>query len=334
MPTPILTRRWLLQGGVAVAGLGVLAGGGLLALRTQQPKVTRLGFLGPTVAAPQDDALPQALQELGYFGGRNLEIIYRRAEHRLERLPDLAAELVRLGVDVILSAGNNATRAAMGATSTLPIVMVFSADPVASGLVESLARPGGNVTGLTTLSSVLGSKRLGLLAETVPGLARVAILTNPGNPSQLPQLRDLERAAQSLNLHLQLLETRQATDLAGAFEAAARERAQAILAMEDGLFLASLPELLDISVRIRLPTMYANGAIVRAGGLMSYGPDFTDQYRRAAAMIDRILRGAKPADLPVELPSRFDCLVNLKAARAIGLTVPDSILAQATEILE
>lgn len=334
MQAPLLSRRRLLQTGAAVAGLGVLAGGGLLALRAQQPKVYRLGFLGPTFPDAYDEALPLALRDLGYVDGQNLEIIYRRAGGRLELLPEMANELVRLEVDAIITAGTNPARVAKAATSTIPIVMVFASYPIANGLVESLSRPGGNVTGFINLAPELISKRLELLKETAPGITRVAVLMNPANPISHPQWNEAQQTARQLGLELQLAEVTNRDGLAGTIEAARQGRAEALLVVEDGLFTSNRVELADLAAAARLPAIYANGEIVRSGGLMSYGPNFADQYRRAAIYLDRIFRGTKPADLPVETPSRFDVLVNLKAAQAIGLTIPDAVLTQATDRIE
>ena len=334
MRASLLTRRQLLQGGAAAAGVAVLAGGGLLALRTQQPKVWRLGFLGPSFYGPPDDTLPEALQELGYVEGQNLTIEYRRAGGQLERLPALADELIRLGVDALITAGTSSALAAKEATSTIPIVMVFGIDPIGAGVVQSLARPGGNVTGFVVLATELGAKRLELLKETVPGLTRVGVLTRATNPTQIRQWNEAERAARVVGIEAQLLEIREVGDFAVAIEAATRDRCEALLTAEDPLFVTWRADLIQAAARSRLPVFYSNGTIVRAGGLMSYGPDYADHYRRAAVYLDRIFQGAKPANLPVEQPSRLDFLVNLRAAREIGLTVPDSILRQATEIFE
>jgi len=334
MRVPLITRRRFLQGSVAVAGLGTLAGGGLPALRAQQPKVIRLGFLGPSFADTWDEALPEALRELGYIEGQNFTIEYRRAGGQLDRLPALADELVRLRVDAIITAGTNPARAAKAATSTIPIVMVFGSDPVGTGLVQSLARPGGNVTGFINLAPELGAKRLELLKEAIPAISRVAVLTNASAPTGPPQWKEAERAARLIGIQAQLIEVRSGDELSGAIEAAGPDGRGALLVVEDALFTIRRAELIDLATRARLPAIYANGEIVRSGGLMSYGPNFPDQYQRAAVYLDRIFKGAKPADLPVQQPSRFDFLVNLKAAQAIGLTIPDSVLTQATEVFQ
>jgi putative ABC transport system substrate-binding protein len=332
MIAPRLTRRRFLHGSIAVAGLGMLAGGSVLALRPRPPAIRRLGFLAPASPLPFYDELTRGLSELGYVEGQGFTIEYRFAEGRFERLPALAAELVHLGVDLIVTAGNPATRAAMDATSTIPIVVGITTDPVASGLIASLARPGGNVTGLAHLSAELNSKRLGLLRETIDGLSRIAILSNPANQAMVPQWRDAEQAARSAGLQLRLYEVRAPDEFPGALEAATRDHAEALLTLDDSLFTAQRSALADAAGRHRLPAMYANGEVARAGGLMSYGASFADQFRRAAVYVDKILKGAKPADLPVEQPSRFDFLINLKAAREIGLTIPPSVLTQASEI--
>lgn len=326
-----VTRRGLLQCGAALAGAGLLAGCGMLGLG--RPRMVKLGFLGPTWPDSYDDAVPQTLAERGYVEGQNLVIEYRRAEGKIERLPELAAELVRLPVDVILAPGNTAARVAKEATSTIPIVMAVSIDPVGSGLVASLARPGGNVTGLTVLAPELTSRRIELIEETLPGATRVAVMVNNSIPASLPQLREAERAAQAVGLTLQVLDVREADDIARAFEAAARGRAEALLVLDDALFSIRRAEIVELATSAQLPAIYANTVMARDGGLLAYGPDFWDQFRRAALYVEKILWGAKPADLAVELPTKFNLVVNLKAAEALGLTLPDAVLAQANEIV-
>lgn len=295
--------------------------------------VKRIGFLGPTVHQPYYDGLEEGLQQLGYVKGQHFTIEYRYAEGKLERLPELAADLVRLNVDLIVIAGNVTAVAAKNATSTIPIVMGISTDPLEGGLIESLARPGGNVTGLSVLSTPLTSKRVGLLKETVPSATRVGVLMNPSFITTQAQWRSAEQTAAAGGLQLVPFEVRQVDDFAGTIGRAAQEQVQALLVLDDAVFTAQRAVLADLTVHHRLPAMYANGEIVRSGGLMAYAPNFADQFRRSAVYVDKILNGAKPADLPVEQASQFDFLVNLAAARAIGVTIPDTVLAQATEVL-
>ena len=269
----------------------------------------------------------------GWVEGQNVVIEYRFAEGRFERLPDLAAELVRLKVDVIAAAPTPAALAAKNATGTIPIVMISIPDPVGQGLVASLARPGGNVTGSPYSAGVeIFGKLLELLKEIVPRVRRVAVLSNPANPVQAFLMRDVKVAARSLGLQLQLLEARGPTEFEGAFAAMAKERVGALLVVADPAFI--LTRLTDLVARRRLPAAYSLSAYVSAGGLISYGPNLHDLSRRAATFVDRILKGAKPADLPVEQPTKFELAVNLKTAKALGLTIPRSVMVRADEIIQ
>jgi putative ABC transport system substrate-binding protein len=277
----------------------------------------------------------QGLREHGYVEGKNIVIEYRFSEDRNDRLPDLAAELVNLKVAIIVASGSPASLAAKQATTTIPIVMgSLAANPVETGFIASLARPGGNITGMTEMAAQLSGKRLELIKATVPGLSRVAVFWNPPNPAYGPALRELEAAAPTLGLKLQRLEVRVPGDLEGAFEAAARQRVGALIAPSDPL-VSNRPRMIaDLALKYRLPTMMVNKEFVEAGGLLSYGPDLTDSYRRAAAYVDKILKGANPADLPMEQPTKFDLFVNLKTAQALGLTIPQSVLQQATQVIQ
>jgi putative tryptophan/tyrosine transport system substrate-binding protein len=304
----------------------------------QAGKVPRIGFLG--VTSPSDrpshlDAFRQRLRELGWVEGQNIVIDYRYAEGRVDRLPDLAAELVRLKVDLIVaSAGTQAATAAKNATETIPIVMIYVRDPVGTGLIASLARPGGNVTGVSGSAGLeLFAKQLELLKETVPKIRRVAILSNPDNAYHQLAIREVNVAARSLGVQLQLLEARGPNEFDGAFAAMAKERVGALLVLSDAIFGSHRTRLADLAARSRLPAAFGVRDDVEAGGLMSYGPSILDSYRQAATYVDKILKGAKPADLPVEQPMKFELVLNLKTAEALGLTIPPLILFQADEVI-
>jgi putative ABC transport system substrate-binding protein len=266
--------------------------------------------------------------------GQNIAIEYRWAEGEYGRLPTLAPELVRLNVDIIVAAPTVAIQAAQQATGMIPIVMALANDPVGSGFVASLARPGGNVTGLSLFSPELSGKRLELLKETIPKLSRVAVLWNPSNPSVPPLLRETEAAAHALRLRLQLLEVRGPTEIDRAFSAIARDRAGALLVLPDPTAVDQQKRILDLAAKSRLPAMYWSRELVEAGGLMAYGANAPDMFRRAATYVDKILKGAKPADLPVEQPTRFELAINLKTAKALGLTFPPSILVRADQVIQ
>ena len=293
-----------------------------------------MGSANPATS-PTVDAFRQALRELGYVEGQNVAFEYRDVGNDASFAPHVA-ELVRSTPDVILVAGGNPViRLARDATSTIPIVMAQAGvDPVATGLVASYARPGGNVTGLTQITAELSGKRLELLKETMPGASRVAALWNPETVDKTLEFRELSAAAQTLGLTLQSLEVRAPEDLDGAFEAAARERADALVVLQEGLTLTQRPRIAELALQGRLPTIYESPQFVEAGGLMAYGVNLPDLYRRAAVYVDRILKGASPADLPVERPVRFEVVINAKTARALGLTIPQHVLLQATEIIQ
>jgi putative ABC transport system substrate-binding protein len=330
------SRRQFLHCSLALAGLSLLVG--CERPGQQAPKVPRVGFLA--VGSREGRAFLiegflRGLREHGYVVGQNLVIDYRFSEDRNERLPALAAELVDLKVDLILASGTPASFAAKQATSTIPIVMgSLAADPVETGLVASLARPGGNITGMTEMAAQLGGRRLELLKEAVPGLSRVAVLWNPPNPASGPIVKELEAAAHALGVEVQRLEVRVPEDVEGAFQAATRQGAGALIAPGYPLVTNRSQMVADLALEYRLPTMMENKELVEAGGLLSLGPNLVDSYRRAATHVDKILQGAKPADLPMEQPVKFDLAVNLKTARALGLTMPPSVLMQATQVIQ
>jgi ABC-type uncharacterized transport system substrate-binding protein len=303
----------------------------------QQPtKIPWIGYLSgasPSTNPAGREAFRQGLRELGYVEGKNIVIEYRYAEGKLDRLPALAAELVRLKVDVIVTAGPRSTRAAKEATSTIPIVMTQDDDPVGNGLVASLARPGGNITGLATLAPEIGGKRLELLKEIVPKLSRVAVLGTSTIPGSAQQLKEVERAAGALGVKLQYLDVLDPKDIEIAFREAAKGRAGAVLTLTSSILLSQRVQLADLAAKNRLPAIYPRPEYVEDGGLMSYGVSIVDLYRRAATYVDKILKGTKPADLPIEQPTKFELVINLKAAKQIGVTIPPNVLARADKVI-
>ena len=311
-----------------------------LAAEAQPPtKVYRIGWLRPDSPPlspwPPQEAFRQRLHELGYVEGQNLVIESRYAEGSEERLPALAAELVRLKVDVIVAPGTAAILAAQHATRTIPTVMTGANDPAGQGLVASLARPGGNTTGLSNLGVELPGKRLELLKETVPQSTRIAVLGNPADPAYEPALHTVTVAAQTLGLHLHVVELRRAEELDTAFTAITQEGADALIVVSDPVLMDGLRgQVADRAATSRLPAMYDWKMYVEAGGLMAYGPSLPETHRRAATYVDKLLKGATPADLPVERPTKFDLLINLKAAKALGLTIPPVVLFQADEVIK
>ncbi len=320
---------------VAVA-LGLLAAP-LTADAQQVRKVPRIGFLyhiSPSVAPHYADPFRQGLRELGYVEGQNLAVEYRSAEGKLERLPDLAAELVRLGVEVIVVVTTQATLAAKNATGTIPIVMANAGDPVGAGLVQSLARPGGNITGLSVLAPELSGKQLQLLKEVLPKVSRVAVLGNPGTPLYAVYLPETRAAGRALGVQLHLLEVRGPDEFEGAFGAATKGRAGGLLVLADPLMTAHRTRVVALAAKHRLPAMYPFRDLVDVGGLMSYGASLSVNLRRAAVYVDKILKGAKPGDLPVEQPTRFELVINLKTAKALGLTIPQTILIRADHVIQ
>jgi putative ABC transport system substrate-binding protein len=299
--------------------------------------VHRIGLLSagsPLSDRANVEAFQQGLRALGYVEGQNLVIEYRYAEGQAEQLPELAAELVRLEVEVMVAGGAPTIRAAQHATRTIPIVMGGTADAVAQGFIASLARPGGNITGVSGLGLELHGKRLELLKETVPQSVRIAVLANPASPYHASRMHDLTAAAQTLGVHLHIVELRRAEELDSAFAAMVQARADALLVAEDALLLSRLRgRTVDLAATHRLPAMYGWRQSVEAGGLMSYGRNIPEYHRRAATYVDKILKGATPADLPVEQPTTFELVINLKTAQALGLTIPPTLLFQADEII-
>jgi putative tryptophan/tyrosine transport system substrate-binding protein len=307
-----------------------------LAARAQQPgKIRAIGLLSPASRSPSVvPALFDALAELGWIEGKNLVVERRYAENRPERLPELAAELVRLNVDVIVANGTLGPLAAKQATSTIPIVMTASGDPLGSGLVASLARPGGNVTGMSLMAPDLGGKRLELLKELLPQLARVAVLWNAANPYPAIVFKETQAAGRTLGIEVQSLEVRGPRDFDGAFEALRRQRPDALITVEDPLTFTYQKLIADFAAGQLLPTLHGFREDVVAGALMSYGANIADLFRRAAGYIDKILKGAKPADLPVQQPTKFELVINLRTAKALGLEIPPTLLARADEVIE
>ncbi len=305
----------------------------------QSGKVFRIGVLSNVPPSTPEGAhlwgaFFQGLRELGYVEGQNITIEHRSSEGKYERLPDLAAELVALKVDVIVAPATQGPLAVQKATRTIPIVMINSADAVTAGLVASLARPGGNVTGISGLSPEIAGKQLELLKQTVPKVRRVAILSNPAAPGVAPLVTKVKDAARSLGVQLQVLEARGPDDLKSAFTATTRERAGALLVFPDGVFLLHRTRIVDLTAKSRLPALYAGEGWADAGGLMSYAPNAPDLFRRAASYVDKVLKGAKPGDLPVEQPTTFELVINMKTAKTLALTIPPSVLLQADRVIE
>jgi ABC-type uncharacterized transport system substrate-binding protein len=319
----------------------VLVAVAVMAEAQQPKKVYRIGYLStgdPTSESSRSEAIRLALRELGYIDGQNIAIEYRYAEGKRDRFPDLAAELVRHKVDIIVAAGGDLlVRPIKNATKTIPIVMAGAGlDPVEAGLVESLARPGGNVTGITLLDPGLGGKRLELLKEAVPKIARVAVLYDPGNPRSVRDVKEvLPVAAHALGLTIRSWEVRDADGFERVFAAINKERPDGLYVPGGGsLILANQKRIAGLALKSRLPSVYNNREFVDAGGLMSYGADLAESYRRVAYYVDRILKGAKPADLPVEQPTKFELVINLKTAKQIGLTIPQSMLYRADRVIK
>jgi putative ABC transport system substrate-binding protein len=317
--------------------LGILSPS-LAAGAGQAPKIARIGYLipsAPAAAAQNVEAFRQGLRELGYVEGKTFVLELRYGEARAERLPELARDLVGLQADVIVAAADVSVAAIKRKTQTIPIVIPNSADPVGTGLVASLARPGGNVTGLSTISPELSAKRLELLREAVPRLSRVAFLWNPDVPGHTLQYKEVEAAARLLRLQLQGVEVRGPDDLERAFSAVRKGRAQALTnAWPNPVLFANRRQLASLAQRNRLPSMHGQKEFVDAGGLMSYGPHLPDLYRRAAVYVDKILKGTKPADLPVEQPMRFELVLNMKTAKALGITFPPTIMVRVDRVIE
>jgi len=318
--------------------LGVLLLALSLPARAQQPaKLPRIGYLDAasiSSEAARNRAFRQGLGELGYVEGKNIVIEWRSAEEKPDLLPALAAELVRLKVDVIVTSGSSVTRAAKAATHTIPIVMAQDNDPVGNGFVASLARPGRNITGLATLAPEISGKRLELLKEIVPKISRVAVLGTSSAPSNTQNLKETELAAGAFGMKLQYLDVLSPKDIETAFQAAGKERADAVLALGGFVLASQRAQIAVLAVKSRLPVISWRSDFVEAGGLMSYGVSLPDLDRRAATYVDKILKGAKPADLPVAQPTKFELVINLKAAKQIGLTIPPNVLARADRVIK
>jgi putative ABC transport system substrate-binding protein len=319
--------------------LGGVAAAWPLAAHAQQQvgKVFHIGFLETTSQALNGDnfdAFRQGLHEFEYIEGQNLVIEYRSADGHNERFPNLATELARLNVDLILTRGTPAALAAKNATRTIPIVVLGIGDPVEQGVVASLAHPGANITGLSASATELYAKRLELLTELVPRVARTAFLTNMDNPNEQFNWQRIERAARALGIRPQLLDVRKPEDFERAFNDASEQRIDALVVAQDGLLSQNRQIIVDLAAKHRLPAVYGSREFVGPGGLAAYGPSYSDLYLRAANYVDKILKGARPADLPVELPTKFQLVINLKTAKSLGLTIPPTILARADEVIE
>jgi ABC-type uncharacterized transport system substrate-binding protein len=303
----------------------------------QQPtKMPKIGFLGAGPASrPWHTSFLREFQKLGYVDGKNVTFIYRFADTNYDRLPALAEELVRLKVDVIITPGSNDTRAAKNATKTIPIVFLGAgSDPVALGLVDSLARPGGNLTGVSNIASALAGKRLELLTETIPKLSRVAVLWNPQNAGSAQVWKESQLPAKEMGLQLHSMVVNSADKLESEFKAAVNARSGALVVTAGALLATNQKRIINLAAKYRLPDISAGGEFVTNGGLMSYGPDRIEPYQRAAVMVDKILKGAKPADLPVEQPTKFELMINLKTAMALGLTIPPVVLMRAEKVIK
>jgi putative ABC transport system substrate-binding protein len=316
--------------------LGAAAATWPIVVRAQQEKLPTIGFLGsstPSAMSRWTAAFVQRLRELGWIEGRTIAIEYRWAEGRTERYAEIAAEFVRLKVDVIVTYGTPPTAAAKQATAVIPIVFAAAADPVGNGLVASLARPGGNVTGLSLQQSDIVGKKIELLHEVLSGLRRLAVMGNVGNPAAVLEIGEVRIAASRLGLDIISLDIRRAEDIAPALDAL-KGRAEALYVSTDPLVFTNVSRINTLALGARLPTIYNGKEYIESGGLMSYGPNYPDLFRRAADFVDKILRGAKPADFPVEQPTKFDLVINLTTAKALGLTIPPALLARADEVIE
>jgi putative ABC transport system substrate-binding protein len=328
----IENRKWVGLFAIIVA----LMVCGVKAQAQQPTKIPRIGFLSggfPTTNVARHEAFRQGLRELGYVEGKNILVEYRYAEVKADRDRELAAELARLKVDVIVTSGPTVTRAAKEATVTIPIVFAQDVDPVASGFVASLARPGGNITGLSTLAPELSGKQLELLKEIVPKLSRVTVIGISTEPGNAQRLKEIELAAGGLKVKLQYLDVLSSKDIETAFRAAAKGRTDGVFMLGSAVFNNHRIQIAELAVKSRLPATYTRPEYVEDGGLMTYGPNINDLFRRAATYVDKILKGAKPADLPVEQPTKFDFIINLKTAKQIGVTIPPNVLARADKVI-
>ena len=317
-------------------GAGALLAAPLAAVAQQAGKVYRVGFLWDSPAMFPDamQAFRGGLRDRGWVEGRNIVIEHRWTEGRYDRLQQLAEELVRLKVDVIIAPSSIYTGAAKRATSTIPIIFMSHADPIGSGHVSNLARPDGNITGLALMMTETNAKLLELLKEAVPGLSHVAVLWDPATPSHGPGLKAVEAASRTLGLRLKAMPVRSTTEFEGVFAAMVRERVGGVLVLSTPLFIAEARQLAELAIKHKLPTMFGPRSHVESGGLLSFGPDRADLWRRGAVYVDRILKGAKPADLPVQQPTKFELVINLKTAKALGITIPQSVLLRADEVIQ
>ena len=315
---------------------GTVVAAPMIAIAQEARKLPRIGFLGNSTAALEANLVGpfrEGLRDLGYVEGRNILIEYRWAEGDYERFPSLIAELIALKVDVIVTAGTPAAQAVKRATASIPLVMVAVGDPVGTKLVASLARPGGNATGLTSIAPELEGKRLELLKEVLPKVSRVAVLWNPSNAYQIGSEKEVQAAAKVLHLSVTSLPVRNHDQLGGAFVAIVKERADAVVVLADRIFLHNRERIADFAITNRLPGMNAYRELVEAGGLMSFGPSYAVMHRQAATYVDKILKGARPGDLPVEQPAKFELVINLKTAKALGVTIPQSLVLRADEVI-
>ena len=322
-----------------LAGAAALLAAPLVAEAQQAGKVPRIGFLSPSSLSDSRTALfveafRQGLRELGWVEGQNIAIEYRWAEERTERLPDLARSLVSLRVDLVVAATSPAIQAARQAGGTIPIVMAVTADPVATGFVVSLSRPGRNITGLSMMGGELVGKQLEILKEVVPKVSRVALLWNPATLANVAQLPHAQDAARASGVQLQSVKVADPEGIESAFATMTRERAGALIVLADAMLVANRSRIAALASKSRLPAMYMLTDHVKAGGLMAYGPDLAEMYRRSASYVDRILKGANPGDLPIEQPTKFEFVINLKTAKALGLTIPPSLLLRADQVIE
>jgi putative ABC transport system substrate-binding protein len=303
----------------------------------QATKIPRIGYLSPGASASPPssfEAFRRGLHELGYLEGKNIVIKHVFAEGRNDRLTKLATELVTLKVDVIVVVGGQAAEAAKQATNSIPIVFTLVNDPIKAGLVASHARPGGNATGLTSVSQDISGKRLELLKEAIPKVSRVAVMYDPGDPAKILEFKEAQTAAAHLQMQLQALEVRSVGEFDSAFKTATRAKIGAVLVLPTSILISNQKQIAELALKNRLPTMFAYGQLMDRGGLMSYGPDYTDLNRRAATYVDKILKGSKPGDLPVEWPMKFELFINLKTAKEIGLTIPPNVLARADKVIK
>lgn len=331
------SRRTLLRSSLGLAGLGLLVGCDLPRLPWQPARVPRVGYLilnSERTNTPFREAFLQELRALGYVEGQNVLLDARYADDRADQLASLADELVRLPVDVIVTYATQAALAAKQATTSIPIVMATGGDPVANGLVPNLARPGGNVTGFSTVEGPLNGKRVSVLKESVPTLAQLAVLWNPANPDSVRNFADVEQAARHLGVELQPQPIREPADAPTALRALEGAASDGLLVINTPVINSHFEEIAAVARRRRLPSISGQTAFAKVGGLMAYGPSFEDNFRRAATYVDKILKGAKPGDLPVEQPTKFDFVINLKTAQALGLTIPPSVLQQANEVIQ